>query len=383
MFRFDSFTWQAIFFSAGAFAIVGGLTWWLFFSPGPDQHNEVLAPSSRLINSIVSALGVSSGLMVVGALWDASMHIQTGQIPGGADFLWPPHLMIYGSFLISFMVAVLAITQVARIGWVSGSRDPRIWIRSNPYLGAVALSSLFTILSIPGDALWHELFGIDLTAWSPPHLLIALMSSAVLISAVGLLLQKRVLPKGRFYRDLAIFALLGLMLNILYIVGVLEWELPGVRSPHVNARPLWSYPMIGGSLAFFALMLAKRLTVQKWAATWTIIIFYLVRLGITVGLDITGNVVPYSPLPFVLGALLVDVVPWQRIPSNVIRALAVSTLFTFGYTLVAQPFLSERSDLFHFSPWDFVWTIVTTLLIALLLLPVTRVASRRLVGHQT
>lgn len=43
--------------------------------------------------------------LAAGAWWDASKHIQTGRVPAGANFLWPPHIMIYGLFMLSFVVA--------------------------------------------------------------------------------------------------------------------------------------------------------------------------------------------------------------------------------------------------------------------------------------
>src|SRR5206468_10607819 len=140
-----------------------------------------------------------------------------------------PHLVIYGAFLMSFVVAMVAIGRVAQNGWLAGDDDPRQWVRGNPYLGALALASLYSLLSIPGDALWHALYGVDLTAWSPPHLILGFMMCAVTISAVGVLVQVRErLAPGRWSGvDLAIPVLLGLMLNVAGIVGFIEWEIWG------------------------------------------------------------------------------------------------------------------------------------------------------------
>src|SRR5205807_2663413 len=48
-----------------------------------------------------------------------------------------------------------------------------------------ALGLVLVVLAAPIDDLWHRLFGLDVTLWSPPHLL-ALFGSAV--STLGCLL---------------------------------------------------------------------------------------------------------------------------------------------------------------------------------------------------
>jgi hypothetical protein len=87
---FQSLFAQAAVFSATALLIFSSLTWFFFFSPMRAQGaGVVIRPSSGLTNLVVALLGISTFAMVGGALWDASMHIQTGVVPGGKDFLWP------------------------------------------------------------------------------------------------------------------------------------------------------------------------------------------------------------------------------------------------------------------------------------------------------
>jgi len=95
-------------------------------------------------------------------------------------------------------------------------------------MGALALASLYSLLSIPGDAIWHELYGIDLTAWSPPHLILGLMSSIVIICAIGVLVQSRPRFKNPVYASHILLIMLAMLLNVAYMIGVIEWEMPGV-----------------------------------------------------------------------------------------------------------------------------------------------------------
>jgi hypothetical protein len=369
---------KGLLFTGSAVGLLLVITWWVYLSPMRRPVHLGIKPGVKLIDWIVGILIVSSICLVVGALWDASMHILTGEVPGGSDFLWPPHLLIYGSFLLSFLIACISIATIARAGITSGAPDPRQWVRANPYLGAVALASVFTLMSIPGDAIWHELFGIDLTAWSPPHMLLAGMSAAILVSAVGLLMQRPISKTQERIRNAAVFMLLGLMLNVLYIIGVLEWELPGGRSPFVDARPLWAYPLVGGALAFGTFILAKHLVRYRWAATMTALVFYLVRLTVTYGLGWTGNVQPLLPLPFILGALFLDILPWKPQANRWLRTLSQAATFTIGYALFALPLLFIRPDLPHFSIQDSLLTVLFTLVVTVFSIPILQLASQRL-----
>ncbi len=115
---------QGTLFTAGAVLFVLVSAWWLYLSPmGRSVATET--PSVTFVRTVAAALGAATLLLFSGALWDASMHIKTGRIPAGADFLWPPHLLLYSGFLLSLLVALGALVHIARGGWRRGERDPR------------------------------------------------------------------------------------------------------------------------------------------------------------------------------------------------------------------------------------------------------------------
>ncbi len=109
----DPLLLQAIGFSAAAVLIFGGATWFFYFSPLKSRPSQVSQPSQLMAGFVVAALGLGGVLMVTGALWDASMHVQTGTVPGGSDFLWPPHIMLYAGFLLSFVCGLAALVNLA------------------------------------------------------------------------------------------------------------------------------------------------------------------------------------------------------------------------------------------------------------------------------
>jgi hypothetical protein len=251
-------------------------------------------------------------------------------------------------------------------------------VRRNPYLGAVALASAYSLLSIPGDAVWHELFGVDLTAWSPPHLMLGLMSCAVLVCALGLLAPAQAGRERPAVLEFATIVLCGLTLSVAYMIGVIEWEMPGVSNPIVLARPIWVYPLVGGAIAFLLLSLARSLTRFRWSATAVALVFFALRFGVTFGLRLSGNIAPYWPLWFILGAVLVDLLPFYRLSIAWHQDAGRAAAFTAGYLLLALPLLSGRPELRAFTLADVVLSVLSLFTVCLLLTPIVRLAARLL-----
>lgn len=373
--------WEGLLFSCMAVCLVGGSAWWLYLSPTPAPVVRMAAPSARQSIVLAALLGLAGIQFITGALWDAGQHLATGQVPGGSDFLWPPHILIYSGFAITLAIALVTLRIIAVPARRAGINDPRAWVRRNPFLGAVALASLYGIFSIPGDALWHALFGIDLTAWSPPHVLLATMVTIVIVSAAALMAQGRS-ALGRGWADLGVATLLAVGLNLIYIVGVLEWELPRTLSNFVVDNPIWLYPVVGGGLAFFVLILATRLIDWRWAATTTAVLFFLIRVSVTLALAVTQTTLPLPDLPliFLAGAVVLDWLPWRLIETSWLRGGLKALAYTIGCLGAALPALDARVDLPQFTRSDIVWSVLLTFVVSVILLPLAEWAGLRLAG---
>ena len=371
---------SAIVFTGAAIAIVAGSTWWLYFSrtEGTSPARPI-APALGI--TLAGLLGLASLLMIAGALWDSSMHIQTGLVPGGSDFLWPPHLMIYSAFLLAFAVALGAIASMAVAGRRAGGVDPRRWVRSQPMIGAVVLAAGYSLAAIPGDALWHELVGPDLTAWSPPHLALAAASTAVVLCGLGLLLEARRPGKPSAWLNLGSFLMLGLALNLLYTVGVLEWELPGEVSRLVAERPSWAYPLVAGSLTYFVLALARFSTGSRMAATATAVAFYTIRLGITSVLSANDNVAPEIHAWILPSALVLDLIPWDRIRRRRLRQTARAAGYSATFGLAVLVDVARGAMRVHLSVADVAVSVAGLWLICILMTALARAAGRFLAGE--
>jgi hypothetical protein len=206
-----------------------------------------------------------------GLTWDIQWHLLIGR-----DTFWiPPHLMMYGGVTAGLL---MAFTMLAL--------DTAAAHRNGPPRGAITIAGFtstrgmhlaawgigLVVLAAPIDDLWHRLFGLDVTLWSPPHLL-GLLGSAV--NTLGtLVIATEVYPLGRRPR------LAALLLGSALLYG-------GVR---VVLEPAWLTAFTHGGVAFhtfailgalllpLALIPAVRLLDRRWAPVAVVV----VALGISI-----------------------------------------------------------------------------------------------------
>jgi hypothetical protein len=374
----DPLILEGLLFSGIDLALVGLAIWFFFFSPLKKRPGTTGQRISRRLSAVLALLLLLSGFQFfIGAMWDTSMHIKTGEIPGGADFLWPPHIMIYSGFVITLGIALFGLAHIALPAIRRGERDPRLWLRSNPYLAVLSIASLYALASVPGDAIWHELFGIDLTAWSPPHLLLGLATSSTLFCGAGLLAQAYSgFTRPRWVTPVLVL-LFGLMLNIGYFIAGVEWETPGPRSPLVAARPEWLYPLVTGVWLFLVLYWAKRAARWRWTAAAVALAFFVFRLVGEGVIALTDNIPLGFPLIFFGGAVLMDLVPLAGFAAPFRRDLLLAAAFSAGFAALTSIQIALRPDL-SFTPADYWIAFGLVLVINTALVHLGRVAADRM-----
>jgi hypothetical protein len=126
-----------------------------------------------------------------GVQWDIQWHILIGR-----DSFWiPPHVMTYAGVTLAVILSagVLireTLSSAPRRGGDARIRVLGIWGTRGFHLAAWGIG--LTILAAPIDDLWHRLFGLDVTLWSPPHLL-GILGSAINTGAC-LLIAREVYP---------------------------------------------------------------------------------------------------------------------------------------------------------------------------------------------
>jgi hypothetical protein len=200
-----------------------------------------------------------------GLTWDIQWHLLIGR-----DTFWiPPHLMMYSGVTAGFLVAVLVLaldTRDRRRGVRRRGMVTMLGLTSTRGIHLAAWGVALLLLAAPIDDLWHRLFGLDVTLWSPPHLL-GLLGSAV--NTIGtLLIAVEAYPPGARMR-----------LAALILGGGLLWG--GVR---VVLEPAWltaytnggvafhMFAMLGALLLPLALIPGTRLLDRRWAPVALVVV---------------------------------------------------------------------------------------------------------------
>jgi hypothetical protein len=108
-----------------------------------------------------------------GVQWDILWHVRIGR-----DSFWiPPHVMTYAGVslvvLLSFGVLLGETYAASGAGGSSGGRGTirLLGLTGTRGFHVAAWGISITVLAAPIDDLWHRLFGLDVTLWSPPHLM--------------------------------------------------------------------------------------------------------------------------------------------------------------------------------------------------------------------
>jgi hypothetical protein len=353
--------------------VFGGLVWWLLFSPlSRDGRAPSVAASSTQSGRVLGGLVLVSGaLFTFGTRWDELWHRLYGGF--GNDFLWPPHLMIYGALGLNAFFAAFGLVRAGQ-----GSGGLRERFRAKPLVGLLGLVALYQLASIPSDLTWHRIIGPDISAWSLPHFLLEFTSSAVLLIGLALLLSARSRPSwgsgGPI--DLTTLVVLGLLLvSTLSLLqfGVTEWEWR-VRDEWPFERAAWVYPVvvlvIGAAEAHLALHALRR----AGSATALALLALLVQAAFVAD---ARAVLPPGPwlvshLLLVAPAVALDL--WYA--AHLARAGAGSTLlggallYAAVYFAVALPLIGRLMPYPAFDPATLLPTValgtVATLLVSFL-----------------
>jgi len=210
----------------------------------------------------------------IGGAWDIQWHVEIGR-----DNLWiPPHLLVFFAFTTGL---ALTLALIAYETYLAHSGQPQIHsLRLGPLYapGAVfgiCLGYLLALLSGGLDELWHEVFGIDATLWSPPHLSIMLSTMVVDFSLMlGIAASSRRLGYG-FRLNSPLFW--GLILTGAYAFESVNFQMGeafivGYRQGGVGLYGLF-FPILVGAFLPLSMIVLIRLAKRYWVV--------LLALGLT------------------------------------------------------------------------------------------------------
>jgi len=186
-----------------------------------------------------------------GVQWDIQWHIRIGR-----DSFWiAPHVMTYagvaGAVLVSFGVLGWD-TWRRRVGGHDRDAMTIMGLTSTPGFHLAAWGIALTVLAAPIDDLWHRLFGIDVTLWSPPHMLG--MLGSLINTAACLLIAREVYPRG------GLAGATALIVNAAILLGGLA----------LTAQPAFRVAYLHGGITFhlYAILGALAFPLAYLTATW-------------------------------------------------------------------------------------------------------------------
>ena len=226
-------------------------------SVGTTPTTDVLALRRAALWALLAAKMLASW----GVGWDIQWHVRIGR-----DSFWiPPHVMTYAgvSLVVLLSFGVLVWETVGLRGAGDAGRRPRtirrLGLTGTRGFHVAAWGISVTVLAAPIDALWHRIFGLDVTLWSPPHLLGFLGG---LINTVGcLLIAREAYPEASRARLAALVVsgawLYGTLDRILEPASLVAYQHGGIR--------FHTYAMLAALVLPLTLVGTARLTGRRWA----------------------------------------------------------------------------------------------------------------------
>jgi len=188
-----------------------------------------------------------------GVGWDIRWHLVIGR-----DSFWiAPHVMTYASVVvicaISLGVLVVetwrrspALPDTVSIARLRGTRGFHL-----TWWGMVIV-----ILAAPVDDLWHRLFGLDVTLWSPPHLLGLAGSQVANLGALLIALE----VYGPGWQRWTALATSGVfLLGTFYILVDQSVQ----TAFHRGGVFFFAFPVLGALAFTFAIVLVARLAASR------------------------------------------------------------------------------------------------------------------------
>ena len=187
---------------------------------------------------VIGVLTVLALLGAFGNAWDLFWHIVIGR-----DSFWiPPHTMMYAAVALSGLIALAVVLRDTLRG--AHGLSAILGFRAPMGFFILGVGVLQMLLSAPFDDWWHQRYGVDVSVWSPPHLIgfsgAVVMLCGVIIATTSERL--RALPLSQ-RQEQAVFLLLALLLALAVrwitflnsTTVLLSWELEFDR--YAIARP--------------------------------------------------------------------------------------------------------------------------------------------------
>lgn len=277
----------------------------------------------RLRLKVLFAVAILKLFNFIGGAWDIQWHVEIGR-----DSLWiPPHLLVFFAFGTGLVVTLALIgyeTYLARIG----QAQPHS-LRLGPFFAPTAafgicLGYLLALFSAVLDELWHEIFGIDATLWSPPHLSIMLSTMVVDFSLMlGIASSARRLGYGFNLKSPLPW---GLILTGAYAFESVNFQMGeafivGYRHGGVGLYGLF-FPILVGAFLPLSMIVLIRLAKRYWVV--------LLALGLTLLLQYLATGIAAAGFAILKPVSVIDDYVLQNPESTAAKAREFAGLLGFN-----------------------------------------------------
>jgi hypothetical protein len=267
---------------------------------GALRHLARPARGITRVTGIPGWAGVASGMALFGLLVagegfysDVAWHIAMGR---DDDLLTAPHTGILLGLLGILGGAVLG-TVVATLDRVDGWRVGAL--RVPPALAPLWALGLAAVAGFPLDEVWHEAYGIDVTMWSPTHMLMILGASFTGLAAWIALAGAGVRPTdSRWARAVHLLCAWFTLQGLVASQGEFSFGVP-------QFSQLFHPILI--CLAAGAALVATRLVHGPWWTLGVAAVSFLLMAGIG-GQDDGAPVASRQGGTFIASAVLVEVI---------------------------------------------------------------------------
>jgi hypothetical protein len=259
----------------------------------------------------------------IGATWDIAWH---GDI-GRDRFLTPPHAMIVsGIAVVALSAAVGVLVGPPRAVGSASGRD------GSPGLVLAGAAACLQAAGLAVDNWWHGIFGIDVTLWSPPHLLLLALGY---LAVLGLMAESARRAPGRSDRGrVGLAAWAGALMGATTLL-LAEYEF---GFPHFALA--WSAPVMAICLGF-GLGLARAASGHRHAGLIAVFTAVGLRL-ITVAFNAAVHrSLPVPPVGLLVGGLVFDLAV-ARMPRRLAQwRLPVAAMIGWAGAFPAQAVWSQ------------------------------------------
>src|SRR3989454_2057897 len=198
-------------------------------------------------------------------------------------------------------------------------------------------SIMLTVIAAPIDDLWHRLFGLDVTLWSPPHLLG--LVGRELNAADGWVIAREAFPRDSRARQVAL-----VLAGALVAAGLSVALQPGIRMAYVyGGVRFFTYAILGALLLPLALVVTARLSGPRTAPLLALLV--MLAFGVTGAAIARAGFAWLQPVSFIGEEIAKDPTSPIAISHEIarknaalpgaanLRGFAVMLLATLGLTL--------------------------------------------------